>query len=96
MKRARAAVDVGKIGLGEGGPVWWDDSEPDVNKLEVTDIPWANWYRLLGKSASFSFVVVSGDSISLDTNLEDEAGLPTQEFLHLLSPPETSHELRTY
>lgn len=47
LKNARAAVDAAKVGLGERGPVWWDDGEPDLNRHKVVNTPYANWYRAL-------------------------------------------------
>jgi hypothetical protein len=52
MKEARAVVNMAKIGLGEGGPVWWDDGQPDLNKHKATNTPYAEWYRSFGESAS--------------------------------------------
>ncbi len=44
---ARAAVDAAKIALGERGPVWWDDGEPDFNRRLVRNTPYADWYAVL-------------------------------------------------
>ncbi len=44
---ARAAVDAAKVGLGERGPVWWDDGEPDYNRRLVRNTPYATWYAVL-------------------------------------------------
>lgn len=51
MKEARAAVNNAKVGLGERGPVWWDDGEPDLNRHRVTNTAYAEWYRSLGELA---------------------------------------------
>lgn len=48
---ARAAVDAAKVALGERGPVWWDDSEPDFNRRLVRNTPYADWYAVLNASA---------------------------------------------
>ena len=32
LKRARAAVQRAKVALGERGPVWWSDGEPDLTR----------------------------------------------------------------
>lgn len=48
MKTARAAVQAAKVALGERGPVWWDDAEPDLNRQMVENTPYADWYRRLG------------------------------------------------
>jgi hypothetical protein len=32
---ARARVQAAKVGLGERGPVWWDDGAPDYNRRKV-------------------------------------------------------------
>ena len=44
---ARAAVDAAKVELGERGPVWWDDGEPDFNRRLVKNTPYAVWYAVL-------------------------------------------------
>ena len=43
-REARAAVDAAKRGLGERGPVWWTDGEPDYNRRMVANTPYAEWY----------------------------------------------------
>jgi len=45
LKTAKAAVDRAKVGLGERGPVWWDDGAPDLNRHKVVNTPYAEWYR---------------------------------------------------
>ena len=44
---ARAAVDAAKVALGERGPVWWDEGEPDCNRHLVRNTPYAVWYAVL-------------------------------------------------
>ena len=44
LVRARKAVDVAKISLGERGPVWWTDGAPDLNRHKVSDSPYAEWW----------------------------------------------------
>jgi len=44
VAKARKAVDVAKIGLGERGPVWWDDGAPDFNRHKVENTPYADWW----------------------------------------------------
>lgn len=46
-RRARAAVDAAKRGLGERGPVWWTDGAPDYNRRMVANTPYAGWYAAL-------------------------------------------------
>ena len=41
---ARARVDVAKRALGERGPVWWSDGEPDYNRRIVANTPYAAWH----------------------------------------------------
>ena len=41
---ARAAVHDAKVALGERGPVWWDDGEPDFNRRLVRNTPYVAWY----------------------------------------------------
>lgn len=47
LRQSRAAVDVAKRGLGERGPVWWTDGEPDLNRRMVSGTPYAGWWRSL-------------------------------------------------
>lgn len=44
---ARAAVDAAKTGLGERGPVWWEDGAPDFNRRMARNTPYAAWYAEL-------------------------------------------------
>jgi hypothetical protein len=44
---ARQAVDRAKTGLGERGPVWWDDGAPDMNRRMVVNTAYAGWYAAL-------------------------------------------------
>jgi hypothetical protein len=41
---ARRAVDAAKRGLGERGPVWWDDGAPDLNRHMARTTPYADWF----------------------------------------------------
>jgi hypothetical protein len=41
---AHRAVDKAKTALGERGPVWWTDGEPDFNRQPVKNSPYAAWY----------------------------------------------------
>lgn len=45
---ARAAVDRAKVGLGERGPVWWDDGAPDLNRHMARNTAYADWFSRLG------------------------------------------------
>lgn len=44
---ARAAVDRAKVALGERGPVWWDDGDPDLNRRMVAGTAYAGWFDAL-------------------------------------------------
>ena len=44
---ARARVDKAKRALGERGPVWWTDGEPDYNRHMAVNTPYAAWFRSL-------------------------------------------------
>ncbi|APW39545.1 hypothetical protein RD110_21935 [Rhodoferax koreense] len=50
LKEARQRVDEAKRGLGERGPVWWTDGEPDLNKHMVRTTLYADWYALVEKT----------------------------------------------
>ena len=40
-------VDDAKVALGERGPVWWTDGEPDLNRHLVKNTPYAAWFAKL-------------------------------------------------
>lgn len=44
---ARAAVDRAKRGLGERGPVWWNDGAPNFNRHMARTTPYAGWFTTL-------------------------------------------------
>ena len=44
LAKAGAALDDAKVGLGERGPVWWDDGAPDLNRHMARTTPYADWY----------------------------------------------------
>ena len=48
LKLARQAVDAAKRGLGERGPVWWDDGTPDCGRHMARNTPYAAWYAAQG------------------------------------------------
>jgi len=50
-RAARDAVDAAKHGLGERGPVWWNDGAPDVNRKMAANTPYADWYARLPPQA---------------------------------------------
>ena len=41
---ARRAVDAAKRGLGERGPVWWQDGAPDYNRHLAKNTPYGDWF----------------------------------------------------
>jgi hypothetical protein len=41
---AHQNVDVAKKALGERGPVWWTDGDPDYNRYLVKNTPYAEWF----------------------------------------------------
>lgn len=46
---AHEAVDDAKRSLGERGPVWWDDGDPDLNRHMAKSSPYADWFAALGR-----------------------------------------------
>jgi len=46
-RAAREDVDVAKRALGERGPVWWEDGDPDYNRHMVHNTPYAGWFAAL-------------------------------------------------
>jgi hypothetical protein len=47
---AHRAVDAAKQALAERGPVWWDDSSPDLNRRMAKNTLYADWYASLARS----------------------------------------------
>lgn len=43
----RGAVIEAKTALGETGPVWWDDGEPDHSGQAPLQTPYADWWSSL-------------------------------------------------
>lgn len=41
---ARQRVEAAKQGLGERGPVWWDDGTPDLTRHLARTTEYADWY----------------------------------------------------
>ena len=48
LAESRAGVQAAKVALGERGPVWWDDGQPDLNRHLVKNTPYAAWYGEAG------------------------------------------------
>ena len=44
LATARGGVQAAKVGLGERGPVWWEDGAPDLNRRRVSNTPYAAWW----------------------------------------------------
>ena len=44
LSAARSRVDIAKRALGERGPVWWNDGEPDYNRRMVANTPYGAWH----------------------------------------------------
>lgn len=44
VERAKARVDAAKRSLGERGPVWWDDDEPDLTRHLARTTRYATWF----------------------------------------------------
>ncbi|BAM03713.1 hypothetical protein [Phycisphaera mikurensis] len=47
LAEAGRRVDAAKVGLGERGPVWWDDDAPDLNRHLAKNTPYRAWWRKL-------------------------------------------------
>ena len=41
---ARSGVQRAKEALGERGPVWWTNGEPDLNRMLAKNTPYAEWF----------------------------------------------------
>jgi hypothetical protein len=42
LRKARREVHKAKVGLGERGPVWWDDGDPDYNRRKAANTPYGD------------------------------------------------------
>jgi len=47
MSKDKPAVLEAKIDLGEAGPVWWEDNEPDFSGQHPAETPYATWWNSL-------------------------------------------------
>jgi hypothetical protein len=56
MAGARAEVNKAKRALGERGPVWWTDGEPDYNRHMALNTPYAAWFRSLDIDSSLELL----------------------------------------
>lgn len=46
---SRRRVQAAKVGLGERGPVWWNDGAPDYNRRAPKNTPYEAWFKALPK-----------------------------------------------
>lgn len=45
LASARLSVHAAKVGLGERGPVWWQDGAKDYNRFLVKNTPYGEWFE---------------------------------------------------
>jgi hypothetical protein len=45
VRAARARVEAAKVGLGERGPVWWQDGSPDLNRRLIKNTLYSEWWN---------------------------------------------------
>ncbi|KAI9024587.1 hypothetical protein DFJ74DRAFT_665572 [Hyaloraphidium curvatum] len=45
LRAARDKVDAAKRTLGERGPPWWDDGQPDLNRRMARDTDYREWFE---------------------------------------------------
>lgn len=50
MKKDRPATIQAKTLLGEAGPVWWNDDQPDYSGEHPSNTPYAAWWESLTDS----------------------------------------------
>jgi hypothetical protein len=51
LAAARAGVQAAKEALGERGPVWWDDGEPDLTRHLARTTQYAQWWATQDQGA---------------------------------------------
>lgn len=56
LASARMAVHVAKVGLGERGPVWWQDGAKDYNRFLVKNTPYGKWFKLFDRKPQVPLV----------------------------------------
>ncbi len=64
LAAAGRAVDAAKVGLGERGPVWWDDGAPDLNRHLAKNTPYAAWAAAAATTAAATAAPTAGPSPS--------------------------------
>jgi len=47
MSKDKITVLEAKTELGEAGPVWWNDGQPDLSGQNPANTPYANWWSSL-------------------------------------------------
>ena len=50
MSKDLPAVLEAKTELGEAGPVWWNDEQPDYSGQHPTDTPYSEWWHSLSEN----------------------------------------------
>ena len=45
LAQARSRVQSAKERLGERGPVWWSDGQPDLTRRLIRNTPYAGWFE---------------------------------------------------
>lgn len=45
LQAARNQVHDAKVALGERGPVWWDDDQPDLTGKRIQNTPYRDWWH---------------------------------------------------
>lgn len=48
LANARVRLQAAKVGLGERGPVWWNDGAPDLTRHMARTTPYAEWWDRQG------------------------------------------------
>mgnify|MGYP003583877781 CR=1 FL=1 len=49
LAEARSRVNLAKVALGERGPVWWTDGDPDLNQHMAKNTSYREWFENLRK-----------------------------------------------
>ena len=48
LARARDSVQAARVGLGERGPVWWEDGAKDYTRYLARNTPYREWFESCG------------------------------------------------
>ena len=76
LRNARARVDAAKQGLGERGPVWWNDGAPDENRRMAKNSSYADWWRAVEQDGDQGMTNYRAERLEWDDEVLGAIDLP--------------------